>query len=82
MKVYLLIHTYTDFPTEIEVYDSRVKAEIGFYKAVGLDIMDAIRNDDREYAIKSIEKMQIDDNDIFYLNWGDEELYIEEKEIM
>lgn len=82
MKVYLLIHTYTDFPTEIEVYDSRTKAEIGFYKAVGLDIMDAIRNDDREYAVRSIEKMQTDDNDIFYLNCGDEELYIEEKEIM
>lgn len=83
MKVFLLIHTYTDFPTEIEVYDSRAKAELAFYKKIGESIVEAIRENDREFALRYVEKMQPDTLDEFYMLWADgEEIYIEEKEIM
>lgn len=82
MKVFLLVHSYTDFPTEIEVYDSRAKAELAFYKEIGKCIVVAVRENDTKFAFRYIEKMQPDDIDKFYMGWGDEELYIEEKEVM
>ena len=83
MKVFLLVNTYTDFPTEIEVYDSRAKAELAFYKKIGESIVEAVTGNDKEFALRYVEKMRPDNTDKFYMGWSDgEEIYIEEKEIM
>lgn len=79
-KFYLVSQEITEFPAEHWLFATRRAAEKKVEALLGSYILDCIREDDTEQAVKFVEKLTAEENFNGYYT-DDEDVYIEEIEV-
>ena len=79
-KLYLVTQEITEFPSEHWAFKTREAAENKVAFLLGIYILDCVKGNDTEQAVKFVEKLRASEDFSGYYT-DDEEVYIEELEV-